>query len=306
MRNRIIASLFTIVIVSILIFMIQASSRKSYNSPQQSVLQTSLNNTENIIISKYQKVDYVDSETYSKIKSAYNKLNFNVSFNLGNVEEYGLYKKQFGRLLKNEVVFIEKQTGKEFYLNEYGYFSIDVDLGIFDLNNYTYYFFDINGDENPELCISDNASFTYVFKYDKDLDQLTLWQRYETPYIFLMGTKKIGYSGNARDAFYMLNEEGEYDYFIWFNIEGYRDSESKKDSYCFMVTLPQYVNQYNQDELSEHMKEQAVFDENQELYFFRVTEKQYKYLTKDYFKSVKIAREAIKKVTFTYKELFGT
>ena len=73
-----------------------------------------------------------------------------------------------------------------------------------------------------------------------------------------------------------------------------------------MVTLPQYVNQYNQDELSEHMKEQAVFDENQELYFFRVTEKQYKYLTKDYFKSVKIAREAIKKVTFTYKELFGT
>lgn len=305
MRNRVIASLFIIVIISILII-IPANLGHSYNSSQQSVLQSSLYNTENIIISKYQNIDYVDSETYSKIKSAYNKLNFEVSFNLGNKEKYNLYIRQFNRLLKNEVMFIEKQTGKEFYLNEYGFFSIDVDLGIFDLNNYTYYLFDINGDENPELCISDNARFTYVIKYDRDLDQFTLWQRYETPYIFLMGTKKNGYSGDAGKAFFLLNEEGEYDCFLWFKIEGYRDLVSKKDSYCFLVTLPQYVNQYNHDDLTKHMKEQAVFDENQELYYFRVTEKQYNNLTKDYFDSVRIAREAIKEVTFTYKELFGT
>lgn len=257
------------------------------------------------ITSKYQNVNCIDSETYSKIERAYNKLNFNVSFNTGNIEEYSLYKKQFCRLLKNEAMFTEKETGEEFYLNEYGYFSIDVDLGRYDLNNYTYYLYDINGDESPELCISDNSRFTYVISYDIKSDLFTLWQRYETPYIYLLGTKKIGYSGNAKDAFFMLDEDGEYDCFIWFKTEGYRDLETQKDSCIFMVSLPQYVDQYNQEELTEHMREQAVYDENQDLYYFRVTEKQYNSLTRDYFKMVKSAKKAIKKVDFTYEKLSG-
>ncbi|MDR1550297.1 MAG: hypothetical protein LBT06_17165 [Hungatella sp.] len=305
MRKLVITSIFAIVIISLLNITLPVTSRQRANSQQEYVSQSSVSNTEDILISKYQNINYIDNETYSKIKEAYNKLNFNIFFNLGNVEEYGLYKKQFDRLLRNQVMFTEKQTGKEFYLNEYGFFSIDVDLGIYELNNYTYYFFDMDGDDSPELCISDKASFTYIIKYNKESDQFTLWQRYETPYIFLLGTKSLGYSGNGRDAFFMLNESGENDYFLWFKIEGYRDSESKKDNYCFMVTLPQYVNQYSQDELTKHMRNQASFDENQELYYFRVTEEQYNELTKDYFKSVEIAREAIKDVTFTYKELFG-
>ena len=257
------------------------------------------------ITSKYQNVNCIDSETYSKIERAYNKLNFNVSFNTGNVEEYSLYKKQFCRLFKNEAMFTEKETGEEFYLNEYGYFSIDVDLGRYDLNNYTYYLYDINGDESPELCISDNSRFTYVISYDIESDLFTLWQRYETPYIYLLGTKKIGYSGNAKDAFFMLDEDGEYDCTLWFKTDGYRDFETQKDSYIFMVSLPQYVDQYNQEELTEHMREQAVYDENQDLYYFRVTEKQYNSLTKDYFKMVKSAKKAMKKVEFTYEKLSG-
>jgi hypothetical protein len=170
-------------------------------------------------------------------------------------------------------MFTDTQTGEKYYLKQYGFFSLDVEIGEYDLNNYTYYFFDMDGDESPELCISDKASFTYVMKYDKDLDQFTLWQRYETPSIFLMGTKKIGNSGNARYAFFILDEKGEYNQFLWFKVEGYTDSQSKKDTYCFMVTLPQYINQYDQDELTGHMRDQAVLDENQDLYYFRVTEK---------------------------------
>ncbi len=57
-------------------------------------------------------------------------------------------------------------------------------------------------------------------------------------------------------------------------------------------------------ELSDEMKAQAIYDEADERYYFRVTKEQYIELTEKYFQACKDAIEAIKAVTYTYEELF--
>lgn len=45
-----------------------------------------------------------------------------------------------------------------------------MELEEFDIEWHSYYFFDINGDENPELCIKNANGYLYVFQYDKEQD----------------------------------------------------------------------------------------------------------------------------------------
>ena len=45
-------------------------------------------------------------------------------------------------------------------------------------DEHRYYFFDMNGDDNPELCVTDNRSFLYVLQYDEKKDRITVWKEY--------------------------------------------------------------------------------------------------------------------------------
>lgn len=313
MRNKIIASIFIVAIIGCLVIVLPEKLEANTGSQEKVAdsevkTSTSLSDTNSSgdkAISPYEKINYIDNEVFSVIKNAYANLDYKISFNQGSTETYDLYKSQFKKLLNNEVTFIDNETEEDYYINQYGFFSIDVELGLYDLNKYTYYFFDIDGDERPELCISDKARFTYVIKYNEDLKQFSVWQKYETPTLILMGTKKVAISGNARTGYFLLNKDAEYEQYLWFKVEGYTDSKSKTDNYCFMVTLPQNMSPDTEDTLSESLKNQAMFDEHQQLYYFRVTEEQYNELTKEYIKAVDLSRDAINEVSFTYEELFN-
>ncbi len=71
-----------------------------------------------------------------------------------------IYKKKYNQFLKGERFIIDNVTGEKLYLWESEFWNCNVQL-------YTYYFFDMDGDENPELCIKDEVNTLYIIKYEE-------------------------------------------------------------------------------------------------------------------------------------------
>lgn len=247
----------------------------------------------------YEEIDYIDDKLYLTIKDIYDKIDFCGYFQPGDTTKYEMYKKAYREVLDGEKKV--RLSEEECYLWEIGGFAVDNEAGKFDKENYSYYFFDINGNGNPELCITDKAWYTYVFHYEEESDQVVLWKEYISNTIFFMGTQKLGFAGGwSGDGFISIDSLGEYEYFVRFKVVGGEPYKNEVEEYGYLVSLPEYI------ELSDDMKSQAVYDWADERYYFRVTEKQYKALTEKYDEAVKNAREQLKHVTYTYEELFGT
>lgn len=310
MWKKITGSLFIVAVIGCLIIILPERLEANTKSQEEianietteNVSLLSTNEETNKVVSVLENTNYIDNETYNIIKQAYAGMEYNIHFELGDAGKYDLYKAKFLKVLNSEVTFTDEEKKQDYYLNQYGFFSVDAKLGLFDLKNYFYYFFDIDGDSTPELCIKDNARFTYVLKYDESSDYFYIWQRYETPTLILMGTKKIAISGNARTGYFLLNEHAEYEQYFWLKVDGYTDSVNNIGIFCYLVTLPQEQDQHV---ISEKMKAQALLDEHQNLYYFRVTEQQYNELASNLNKAIDESRNAIKEVSFTYEELFN-
>lgn len=99
-----------------------------------------------------------------------------------------------------------------------------------------------------------------------------------------------------------MDEEGLETCSVRFYLEGYYNHETKQDDRAYMVSLPQSTN--TELKLTKDMEEQAIFDIQQGIYYFRVTERQWSELTNDFFEARRVAELNIKEVTFSYQELF--
>jgi len=71
--------------------------------------------------------------------------------------------------------------------------------------------------------------------------------------------------------------------------------------YC--VEMPQYINKSEQVKISEEVKSQCYYDRWARTYFFRVTEEQYKELTKDFDQMKDETQKRSNEVVYTYGEL---
>lgn len=250
----------------------------------------------------YDNISFANEKTLTIIKNAYNKVDFYGEFKKESLSNNEFYKKKFNQLLKNEVTFIDNDTGKKDYLKDFDPLKVyDGENYLYDVNSYEFYFFDFDKDNTPELCISNNGS-TYIFKYNYELNEFFLIYKMEGGYLSLIGSNKIAWDNETgafpANAFYELNNNGELICSVTFY--------SKQDnSPIYMVSLPQYTNQDSQINITEELKNQAYFDEGQKIYYFRVTEEQFDELTKDYFNAVELADKNINDVIFSYNELFG-
>lgn len=244
--------------------------------------------------------NYIDDETFLILKQIYEQFDFNGRFCQGDQSKTNLYKDQYNRFLKGEIPVLDRITGEEYYIYDYQTFKVDVELDIFDLKRYTYYFFDMDGDDNPELCIKDDVNSIFIIKYEEELDQIISWYEIVRAPVSILGTEKlINYGGNS-EGIIKLNGEGEWEYAIWFEIVGY------EDRLWYMVSLPIYYEDNNmENSLNNEIKTQGFYDEDQHIYYFLVTEEQYNELIEEYRKAVKASEEAIKEVSFTYDELFN-
>jgi len=211
------------------------------------------------------------------------------------------YKQKFWSLLQNEVPFLDRETGKEIYIKDWTD-SIGMTM-VQDIKSYRvrYYFFDMNGDSLPELCI-DNCVETTVFAYDPDTDQCITWTWLNGKDI--VGTRKV--------VWYP-----EYDIEIceFFQMDPYGDFEldtlfwaEHADLYHYdinMVMFPNYADREKRWEITEEMKQQGVLEESSGQWFFRITDEQFEELKKPYVEALRLAREKKREVVYTYEELFG-
>lgn len=243
-------------------------------------------------------VDYVDDELYAEIKEIYERIDFTASFDPGDVTKYGLYKEKFKEFMDGERTVRFKETGEEQYIYEMAEFRMDFEPGEYDAGKYSYYFFDINGDEDPELCVTNKARFVYAFQYNQEQDQIVLWKEYISSTISLMGTQKLAFGGWLGEGLIRLDENGDRVFFVLFKVEGGRSYRNEIEDYGYLVSLPEYI------ELRNDMIEQAIYFEAEERYYFRVTEEQFEELTKDYYDARKASYDALDEVTYTYAELF--
>ena len=110
----------------------------------------------------YEDMQFADEEVFEIIKNSYDRVNFFGEFKRGNLEVYNYYKEKFYQLLSNKEPFTYNdkahfsypQKERTLYLNEFRWLNTFDDTVKRDLKVNKYYFFDMDEDGTPELCIS--------------------------------------------------------------------------------------------------------------------------------------------------------
>jgi hypothetical protein len=251
-------------------------------------------------------IQFVNDELYMLIKAAYCEIDFYGEFNSIRKEDYNHYIHKFKELIDNETTFLCIMTGEELHLSEFK--SIRTDPTSF--KEFTFYFFDMNGDSTPELCVVDDANCTYIFMYQPEYDRIILWLELGVWWYNIIGQQKIGWNREGiNHLFYQLNEKGDEKCTVTFFSKTYFVHETELgDIYhwgeiFFMVSLPIYDDDRNYA-LTDDMKNISYLDSLSGRYYFRVTEEQYEILTNDYFEAEKMAEKNIDEVRYRYNELF--
>ncbi len=243
----------------------------------------------NGIISK-SKSEFIDDKAFEYIKSVYADIDFSSDFKIGNQNIYNSYKEPYLKLLNLEIPFYFEKT--TYYIDEY----IN---GEYEPEKYNYYFFDMNNDSLPELCIEDKAGIIYIMAYSPVSDKIILWHETSSSWTELLGSKKLWfYSGTSpiQYSFQSLDENGYTEYSTWLYIVPTK-SETK-----YFLTLPEYPKKNDYTKIPKDIKKYSV--EKDSHFYYRVTENQWDELTKEFFKSKETSKENIKKVKFTYDQLF--
>lgn len=236
--------------------------------------------------------EFIDDCAFEYIYKIYSDIDFSSDFKQGDYSVYANYKAQYLKLLEGKIPFKLKK-GKKYYIDEYIY-------GDYEPEKYIYYFFDMDDDGLPELCIENEVGYIYIMKYLPVSDEFILWYETSSSWTELLGSKKLWfYSGTSpiKYAFHSLDKNGYIEYSVWLYIEPNK-SETK-----YMLTLPEYSNKTDDIEIPKDIKAQSI--EKDSHYYYRVTESQWDELTKDFFAEKNIAKENIAKVKFTYGELFN-
>lgn len=254
-------------------------------------------------ILKEQESKYIDDDFFVLIKKVYSNIEFEGKISMGETEKLDFYRLQYYKLLNNKKPIVNEDTGEELYINEYGIFSIDNELGRFDVRRYTYYFLDMDEDQKPEFGISDREGSLYIMKYKEETDQIVVWGDFSRTHLFILGMEKLWYSFDGYRGFIKLDKNGEKEYELWLKEETYKNELSDEIDIWYKVMLPNYFVESNESELYEHLKkDNRIIDKSSQGYYFRVTKDQYNVLYDMIFNAIEKSKESIKAVTFTYEE----
>lgn len=240
---------------------------------------------------------FIDEELYLYIKGVYEEIDWDIQFLLGSESKYDFYREQFIKLLKEEITVVDKERGYETTLSHLGEIEMNPSYPDYDPNQYNYCFYDVDGDGTPELSMTNNQRFVYIFKYEEDIDRVVMWDEY----IGGMSSKGTGkfYQSTWNCYEYIgLDENGDYIRLARFKVDGGSKYESAgDDGWAFFVALPEYM------EIEEWMLTQAAYDDMYNCYFFRVTKEQFDELEGRFLEASYESVREIKEVAYTYEEL---
>ncbi|WP_251501838.1 hypothetical protein [Otoolea muris] len=143
------------------------------------------------------------------------------------------------------------------------------------------YFFDMDEDGAPELCIADTAG-TFVCKYDPETDGYVSWYDNITSGGCILGSRKIGYTHNDDEEYLnQMDKDGQ--------IETRIEYAALMHPQRYIVSIPGYMERLQKGQIPESMKRKLYYDGQN--YFIRVTKEQYKDLIKGLHDARKQAEE---------------
>lgn len=253
----------------------------------------------------YFDFDFVDENAYNLIKNTYDNLDFTSEFKKGNLELYDLYKNKFNKLFNDEMTFYFPEEDEDIYISEYyaKYTNDDIKKDICA----SFYFYDIDDDDTPELCVAAPRPGISVFKYIQNEDKFILWYNIESTNHSFHGTKAVTWQrwgAKLQDSFYKLNDNGEYDWRTYFFCVPYHNEKNNKDEFLCIVTLPILQEKPQIYQLDLELQKQGYYNKYNELFYFRVTEEQYKDITKNYYEAHELAYKKRKEIKYSYDEFF--
>lgn len=255
----------------------------------------------------FKSLAYVDDSVYEALKQMYAQIDFTSEFKKGDRSSYDFYIKKYRQFVNNEVPFYDAGQDAEYYLNQYGQLE-DREHDPYDLDKHTYFLFDMDGDDYPELGVTEymfpetkTKKFFYIFKYDVRNDRMILWFSTESTYSWMIGSGKVGWQNCRYYYLDQLDSNGE----IRLTTKFVRDAFFTNGELLYLVTSPWYKDEDAQLPVTESMKRQGYYAETEEWFYFRVTEEQFEELTERFFQAEKESWEKIEEVSYTYEELFA-
>lgn len=245
---------------------------------------------------------FADEKTFKTIKAAYGEIAFQGEFQQGDLELQEKYKRGFLKLLRNELPFLNQETGEMIYLKDFRDLTGDYEL---DITKCKYIFFDADEDGVPELGIrnEDYRLEEYFVKYDVETESFILWYEMIGSWEMWFGSGKLAnpWGGAKYQYFAQLGENGEIECQTNCISDWYSE-----DLHLHMVMLPDYADEEREVTVTEEMMAQGVFIRYDNQWYFRLTEGQYNEVTAAFLEAYNWAGEEIYKVTYTYDELFGS
>lgn len=253
---------------------------------------------------------FADDRTFERLKEIYAGIELEGEFQECDPETNAVCLEAFRKLIENEEVFYDPETGKDFFLKDYEGVKLDIEEeGVYDPGRFAYYFFDVDGDSCPELGILEeypegHSAFLYLFRYEPDTEEYSLWNTLYPPYDLLLGTGKVleydGYHMKMDYGYYQLDPEGNVEYKAYL----YYLPISMFEQLC-LVMLPACADPALNENVSRRMEQCGIYAREPGEWYFRVTEEQFEELEGAFWDARISAEERETKVLYTYEELFG-
>ena len=231
---------------------------------------------------------FASDESVKFVSDLYDEIGFEGKFQSGDETVYEFYRQKFALLLDGKVTIYDTEGNESLLYDRYipkGHHQINIQAGD------ELYFFDMDGDGLPELCVQ-GTSGTYVCKYDADTDQYTEWWGATDSGYNILGTRRI--SGNNC---------GDKEYLFLLDKDGYTECELiftilYQSERLYLVSTPDFEKRVRDGKIPDSMKQQMVYAEFGRTYYLRVTREQYKELIKGLYEARKTAEKH--QVPFSY------
>ena len=164
----------------------------------------------------HDEMELADEELYSYLVESYSEIDWYGAFDKGDMEKYETYKNVFKELVLQERTFVDMESGEEMLLGDHNAILLPDDMdATYDMENYDYCIFDMNGDGTQELTILANGTRLF-FKYLEDEDQIVLCEERNSGFYQLGGTGILLFSDGTTNYFYQWNEDGEIECIVHF------------------------------------------------------------------------------------------
>jgi hypothetical protein len=248
---------------------------------------------------EFEDLSFTGEDTYRALSKISRSIDFYGTFDNEDIAESESILNEYYKVVDGDEPYINVAKEKEGFEGEFD--SIKP-------NDCIYYYFDMDKDRLPELIVSDQETYEYVFKYDAINKQIMLISIIRTT-SQLLGDNKLSYWRGGTGltyGYYVLDNSGERKSEIRFFSASYLNSKTQQEDEIYMIGFPKDTEEIETlKELIQNGKVEVYFDELTETHYFKITEEQYNELTEDYFKSRKEAEENIKEVTYIFEELFN-